>query len=654
MKTRIPIAVLLACQQAYSFLFVPPLARTFTPTQLLASTQVDSTSTSPFPTRRGTEIDSRKIIATKAGREHLTDVRLSHILFATQELAQLSLKAIRAAKVSFEDLASQVSLCSATREGGGSLGWVHLDDPSGAKNAHLDRVFPREARERAVASSTKPGDVFMIPSDVGFHLVQVVDIMADVRKMAHIRVRRKNRKEKDLEKRKGILAGALEDPDNGGLTYKIETMGCQMNTADSERIEGQLQSLGIMPMGTNDTASQPDVVVLNTCSIRERAESKLFAALGPHAKRKRRGEDVTIVVAGCVAQQEGEALLRRVPEVDLVLGPQYANRIADLLEDVSLGNQVVATEMSHIMEDYTKPRRGSTVTAWVNVIYGCNERCTYCIVPTTRGVEQSRPVQSIVDEVKELVASGYQEVTLLGQNIDAYGRDMKPKRKFSDLIRIVGNIPGLKRLRFVTSHPRYITPDVVDAVAETPSACEYFHIPFQSGSNEILSKMGRGHNVKKYLSIIDHIRSKIPDASITSDAFVGFPGETEEDFQDTLRLMDQVRFDTVNTAAYSPRPNTPAAEWENQVPEEVKVDRLHRINELVKVHAEERRKEMVGNVVEVLVEEQNIKRPTQVKGRSRQGCTVFFDGDIEELRGKLVNVKIESSNTFYLLGKALY
>lgn len=240
---------------------------------------------------------------------------------------------------------------------------------------------------------------------------------------------------------------------------------------------------------------------------------------------------MAIVVAGCVAQQEGEALLRRAPEVDLVMGPQYANRLADLLEDVSNGNQVVATEACHIMEDSTKPRRGSTVAAWVNVIYGCNERCTFCIVPTTRGVEQSRPVESIVQEVEELVGQGYKEVTLLGQNIEyvgtcdvsccngssrgshprslysAYGRDMIPKRKFSDLLRTVGSVPGLKRLRFVTSHPRYMSLRVVDAVAETPAACELFHVPFQSGSNEVLEAMGRGHTREKYLSIIDRIRS---------------------------------------------------------------------------------------------------------------------------------------------------
>ena len=290
--------------------------------------------------------------------------------------------------------------------------------------------------------------------------------MVDVRKLSYVKERRKKKKGKETiviqnememggtksaprkdshesgTKLAGVLGGALVE--GGGadvdLTYKIETMGCQMNQADSERIEGQLMSLGIRPLLEDETVTKssdlfeetvkrskrkPDVIVLNTCSIRDHAEQKVYSYLGPHAKRKRDGEDVTIIVAGCVAQQEGQSLLRRVPEIDLVMGPQYANRISDLLEDVANGNQVVATEASHIMEDATKPRRQSRVCGWVNVIYGCNERCTYCIVPTTRGVEQSRPVESIVEEVTELVGQGFKEVTLLGQNIDAYGRDMK-------------------------------------------------------------------------------------------------------------------------------------------------------------------------------------------------------------------------------------
>ena len=472
-------------------------------------------SDAKYPTARGETTDSRKIIATGAGRQYLTAVRLSHILLATEDLAMSSLHQLRNGDIRLEELASQLSACTETRDKGGEIGWVSVREEE-VDQSHLDELLPKEAREQVIRITTKPGDVIMVESSRGYHLVQVADVMADVRKMAMVKTRsRRAGKEGSGEaagtrKLRGVLSGALTSEsyiESTDLTYKIETMGCQMNMADSERIEGQLQSLGIRPIREEDVDKKPDVVVLNTCSIRDHAEQKVYSYIGPYAKRKRDGEDVTIVVAGCVAQQEGEKLLRRAPEVDLVMGPQYANRIGDLLEDVSNGNQVVATEATHIMEDSTKPRRQSTVAAWVNVIYGCNERCTFCIVPTTRGVEQSRPVESIVDEVRGLVAKGYKEVTLLGQNIDAYGRDMIPKRKFSDLIRIVGSVENLERLRFVTSHPRYMSLGVVDAVAETKTACESFHIPFQSGSNEVLAAMGRGHTREKYLHIVNRIRS---------------------------------------------------------------------------------------------------------------------------------------------------
>ena len=376
------------------------------------------TPPSKYPTARGSEVDSRKIIAIGAGRQALTAVRLAHVLFASDELAQASLHEVQTGSITFEDLANQISLCTETREEGGAIGWVTIDDKDGTKNEHLDSIFPWDAREQAIQITTKPGDIVLVASSRGYHLVQVVDVMADVRKMASIRQRRKP-KGINTGVEAGILSGALSSDEPKDLTYKLETMGCQMNMADSERIEGQLQSLGIRPLRPDEEGRlKPDVVVLNTCSIREHAELKVYSYLGPHAKRKREGDDVAIVVAGCVAQQEGEALLRKVPEIDLVMGPQYANRMADLLEDVANGNQVVATEATHIMEDSTKPRRESKVAAWVNVIYGCNERCAFCIVPTTRGVEQSRPVESIVQEVEELVAQGYKEVTLLGQNIE--------------------------------------------------------------------------------------------------------------------------------------------------------------------------------------------------------------------------------------------
>lgn len=654
-----------------------------------------------YPTKRGSEVDSRKIIAHRFGKnsdveydtnspiQTITAIRLKHILFATSSLASQTLNTLRSSKILFDDLANQISLCAETRDDGGEIGWMNVSpvpelseiDKNGEKveeeqdlmsdniNEHLDLILPPRARMDILSMSTKPGDVVMVSSERGYHLVQIVDLMVDVRQIAQRKLRRENLnaylQQRYADTNKVSDANAKEQhqllnkPWSGkGLTYKMETMGCQMNLADSERIEGQLQNLGIFPIKEEEVTTKkskkkkiyPDIIIFNTCSIRDHAEQKVYSHIGPYAKRKRDGKDMTIIVAGCVAQQEGESLLRRAPEVDLVMGPQYANRIGDLLEDVHNGNQVVATEASHIMEDSTKPRRQSSIAAWVSVIYGCNERCSFCIVPSTRGVEQSRPMESIVKEVEDLVNEGYKEVTLLGQNIDAYGRDMLPKRKFSDLLGAVGSIPGLQRLRFVTSHPRYMSLGVIDAVAETPAACLNFNIPFQSGSNEVLLAMGRGHTREAYLKIVERIRQRAPDASITADAIVGFPGETEEQFEDTLKLMKEVKFDSVNTRAYSPRPNTPAADWDNQLSEEVKEDRLRRINELNKQHSKERRARMLGRIEEVLVETRNVKRPTQVMGRTTHGYIVFLDGNIDELKGELVQVKIDSCSTFHLTG----
>mmetsp|Transcript_28577 Transcript_28577/g.42238 ORF Transcript_28577/g.42238 Transcript_28577/m.42238 type:complete len:713 (-) Transcript_28577:202-2340(-) len=656
---------------------------------LFQSTTTTTTPVPKYPTNRGETVDSRDIVASQ--RPPLLAIRLLHILFATETMASQSMYDLRLSS-DFSDLASQVSMCTLTRDEGGSIGWVNVaeieahQDNNNTKaatvNDHLNDILPMETRKQVLRMNTKPGDVVMVESSRGFHLVQVADVMVDVRKMAQTKRRRRSLQgDGEVSMLQQLWnKGRQQQDDNDttttkattDLTYVMETMGCQMNQADSERMEGQLQSLGIVPLleeeenDDDDTTKskkkkkkkrkkEPNVVILNTCSIRDHAEQKVYSHLGPHAKRKRNGEDVTIVVAGCVAQQEGQQLLQKFPEIDLVMGPQYANRLSDLLEDVVIGgNQVLATDVTHIMEDVTKPRRTSTTCAWVNVIYGCNDRCTYCIVPTTRGVEQSRPVESIVEEVKELIQDGYKEVTLLGQNIDAYGRDMVPKRKFSDLIRTIGSLDGLKRLRFVTSHPRYMSMGVIDAVAETPTACHAFHIPFQSGSNAILQEMGRGHDRDKYLQIVNRIRDTIPEASITADVIVGFPGETEEDFQDTLDLMNTVVFDSVNTAAYSPRPHTPAASYADQVEAPVKKERLARINALNLKHASERRARLLGTTVEVLVEERNMKSRNadeeSVMGRTTQGYLVYCPGDIDELRGSLIDVKITNCETYHLSG----
>jgi tRNA-2-methylthio-N6-dimethylallyladenosine synthase len=439
--------------------------------------------------------------------------------------------------------------------------------------------------------------------------------------------------------------------------YHITTFGCQMNKADSERMAGVLESMG---MDWEDDPLSADVILYNTCTIRDNAEQKVYSHLGRQAKRKQQDPNVTIVVAGCVAQQEGEALLRRVPEVDLIMGPQHANRLQDLLERVFQGNQVVATESVHILEDITQPRRDSSVTAWVNVIYGCNERCTYCVVPGVRGVEQSRTPEAIRAEIEQLAAQGFKEITLLGQNIDAYGRDLpgttpegRHLHTLTDLLYFVHDVPGIDRFRFATSHPRYFTERLIKACAELPKVCEHFHIPFQSGNNEILKAMSRGYSHEKFRRIIEQVRSYMPDASITADAIVGFPGETEAQFQDTLDLMEAIEFDLVNTAAYSPRPNTPAANWPDQLSEAVKEDRLQRINHLVSTQAAQRSQRYADRVEEILVEAANPKNPTQVMGRTRTNRLTFFAGDIDPLQGNLVPVKITDARPFSLTGEII-
>ncbi|MGP1385011.1 MAG: tRNA (N6-isopentenyl adenosine(37)-C2)-methylthiotransferase MiaB [Thainema sp.] len=437
--------------------------------------------------------------------------------------------------------------------------------------------------------------------------------------------------------------------------YHITTFGCQMNKADSERMAGILETMGFE---WTEDPNDAKVVLYNTCTIRDNAEQKVYSYLGRQAKRKHEEPDLTLIVAGCVAQQEGEQLLRRVPELDLVMGPQHANRLQDLLTQVFDGNQIVATEPIHIVEDITKPRRDSTVSAWVNVIYGCNERCTYCVVPNVRGVEQSRTPEAIRAEMEELGRQGFKEVTLLGQNIDAYGRDLpgttvagRHQHTLTDLLHYVHDIPGIERIRFATSHPRYFTERLIKACNELPKVCEHFHIPFQSGDNELLKAMARGYTHEKYRRIIDTIRHYMPDAAISADAIVGFPGETEEQFENTLQLVDDIGFDQLNTAAYSPRPGTPAALWDNQLSEEVKADRLQQLNHLVAIKAAERSQRYRDRIEEVLVEDTNPKDPTQVMGRTRTNRLAFFTGNIDELRGQLIKIKVTEVRAFSLTGE---
>ncbi len=431
-----------------------------------------------------------------------------------------------------------------------------------------------------------------------------------------------------------------------------------MNKADSERMAGILQEMGYQEA---DNELNADLVLYNTCTIRDNAEQKVYSYLGRQVLRKKTTPNLKLIVAGCVAQQEGESLLRRVPELDLVMGPQHANRLETLLSQVDNGQQVIATEEHQILEDLTTARRDSEICGWVNIIYGCNERCTYCVVPSVRGKEQSRKPLSIKKEIEDLAKKGFKEITLLGQNIDAYGRDLpgisasgRRENTLTDLLYYIHDIPGIERIRFATSHPRYFTNRLIEACATLPKICEHFHIPFQSGNNEVLKRMSRGYTIEKYKRIIYQIRTLIPEASVSSDVIVAFPGETEAQFKNTLDVVKEIGFDQVNTAAYSPRPNTPSATWSNQIPEEIKVARLRELNLLVETTAKERNSRYLNKVEEVLAEKLNPKDSNQLMGRTRTNRLTFFQKqsarDYSYKPGDLVKVRINQIRPFSLTG----
>lgn len=606
-----------------------------------------------FPTRIQEDVDYQKVVKS---------VYLRHIVCETTDVAELALSQYlkSSAKDPFGEVASAVSACPESRDEAGKIGWI--DIASFVKNEDLPLV-PRDVFGQLLHLAPKTGDVHVLTSDdTGqAHVIRVEEILIqhnvnllpdeekEVRIGAHSGMNAMLPRSK--LKGRGVLP-QFPKLDEGGKTYHIQTNGCQMNVADSERLAGILENDLKLTQATS--ANKADVVMFNTCSIRDNAEQKLYDALGPFCARKRKGESLALVVTGCVAQQEGEELLRRVPEVDVVLGPQYVPFLENVLESVEWGHQLVVTApMLHQEDnDFAKPVRGHSVRAWVNVIHGCNEHCTYCVVPATRGMEQSRTMESILQECLGLAENGYKEVTLLGQNIDAYGRDMVPKRTFAELLEYLNaNLPDKTRIRYVTSHPRYFSDRVIDAVANLDKVCECFHMPFQAGDDDVLKRMRRGYTFDSYMRIINKIRDKAPDAAICGDVIVGFPGESDEAFEKTLEIMELVKFDNLNTFAYSPRPNTEAALWEDQVSEEVKNERLQRVQKLAAKHGQERSNRYLNKVVEVLVEDGNPRNPGQVMGRTRQGRQVYFDGDLECLRGEFVNVRITEARTWSLMGE---
>lgn len=568
-------------------------------------------------------------------------LRIRHCRLETEALCDLVFEQVTSGKVHIADLAPSLSTCLASKHRGGDLGWwwKHEVVPEDVDQFGINEQL------LAAALQTRPNRVHRVHTKHGWH----VFVVEETRHVLNTKHERTALKPSRKSKKQAAIYDEIEPP--LPLTYAVQTLGCQMNRSDSERMAGELNRIGYVE---TDDPFKASVMVLNTCNIREHAESKVYSYMGRHVTRKRKyPTDVTLCVAGCVAQQEGEKMLRRIPELDLVFGPQYANRLADLLADVKTnGCQVVATDPIHVQEDISKPKRDSSVTAWINVIYGCGENCSFCTVGNVvRTVEQSRTMDAIRSEIVAAAKDGFREVVLLGQNIDAYGRDMYPKRTFAELLDYIHDVDGIERIRFTTSHPRYISNNLVDVCSSLPKIMPFFHIPPQSGDNEILKEMRRGYTAERFMSIVERIRSRIPDAAIGGDVIVGFPGESEEQFQNTLALLEKVKFDVVNTAAYSPRPQTPAAVMDNQVPDAMKMDRLYRINEIVRDHALEKSLRYVGRIEHVLVEHENPKDPSQVNGRIPTNRPVYFSGSIAELKGKIVPVKIIHAYPFSLKGQ---
>lgn len=435
-------------------------------------------------------------------------------------------------------------------------------------------------------------------------------------------------------------------------TYYIFNYGCQMNASDTEHYAGQLEELGYMPADDFHTA---DVIIVNTCCVRESAEKKIAGKIGELKNVKTKNPDIVICVAGCMAQKDGEKLLKKHPQVDLLLGTAYVNDFKNILTDYLADRKgALYTDLTiHQSEFEGKMVRQSPFSAWIPIMYGCNNFCTYCIVPYVRGRERSRAIENIVAEIEQAVKEGYKEFTLLGQNVNSYGKDFGEKDAFAKLLRRVNAIEGVERVRYMTSHPRDMDEEVIKAVAECEHICENFHVPFQAGSDEILRQMNRGYTREKYLELIKMIRSYIPDAAITTDIIVGFPGESEQDFEDTLALVQEVGFDAAFTFIYSKRSGTPAAKMEGQVPLDVKKDRLNRLMAVQNLSSLRRNEEMLGKIVEVLAEGPS-RNPAVWTGRTRTNKLVLWpvEGKVYQ-PGDKVMVKVDTAQTWLVKGKAV-
>ena len=438
-------------------------------------------------------------------------------------------------------------------------------------------------------------------------------------------------------------------------TYLVETYGCQMNVHDSERIAGLLDEAGYIPVIEGD---QADIVVFNTCAVRENADNKLYGNLSFLAPIKKKNPGMQIAVGGCLAQKDQSIILKKAPYVDVVFGTHNVGSLPVLLERARIEEEA-QIEILESLEHFpsTLPaRRFSAFTSWVSISVGCNNTCTFCIVPTLRGVEKDRQPADILTEMRALVDQGVIEITLLGQNVNAYGVEFGDRGAFANLLREAGKIDGLERVRFMSPHPRDFTDDVIEAMAQTANVMPHLHMPLQSGSDSILQSMRRSYRADKYLGILERVRAAMPDAMITTDIIVGFPGETEEDFQATLDLTTQAQFAAAYTYKYSIRPGTPAGEMPNQVDHNIVGERYTRLHEHQQKISLAVNQSAVGSVHRALVSEVEGRRDeaqARMTGKTEDFRLVHFSADTDARPGDIVDVKITEASAHYLLADAI-
>ena len=440
------------------------------------------------------------------------------------------------------------------------------------------------------------------------------------------------------------------------MTYKpklfIKTFGCQMNVNDSEYIAGQLEQLGY---STTEDIFESNLILLNTCCVRAKVEQKIYSLIGKIKKIKENNSNVILGICGCMAQKEKENIFERAPYVDFIFSPSQVNNLEEIINTVKYGNKkyISCENTPEFSFDHLPVKRESKISAWIQIMRGCNNYCSYCVVPYTRGPEQSRGVSEILSEVKKLAQNKYKEIFLLGQNVNSYGKDLSRPVTFSELLELLNNIDGIERIRFTTSHPKDFSFDLIKTINKCNKICNHIHLPIQSGSSKILKMMNRKYNIDYYKSIIKEIRNNIDIIAITTDVMVGFPGETENDFKDTLNAFKEIEFDEAYTFIYSNRENAIASLLPDQVPLKLKKERLWKLIDLQKEISTKINKKLEGEIFEVLVDKKSKRHiENQFSGRTGTNKTVVFTSK-QNLLGQLVEVKIIKSSPWTLYGELI-